>query len=115
MKTTRRTTTYAVVMLVGTLGLGACAETHTVDDAAAQVEVADAKAAAAKAAAARAAAEAQQLRKVRQTSPTAGMEVPPDSLTTHTVPDTVRDDNLRAGTPRVDGADIGWPDRVEER
>jgi hypothetical protein len=114
MKTTRRTVTSSVVaMLAGTLALGACGEAQTTDDAGPRLEQSEAQAAAAKAAAARATAEAELLRQVRKTSPTAGMEVPPASLTTDTILDTIRDNNVQTGVSRADSADIGWPDVAE--
>lgn len=136
MRTTRRTiATSVVAMLAGTLALGACGEGQTNDDASPQLDQAAVEAAA-DAAAVRAQAQAQQLKEVRQTSPTAGMEVPPATLATKTgaltvrdswwpsgtsvqdrwadAADTLREGNTHTGIPRADGADIGWPDRAEE-
>ncbi|WP_161965158.1 hypothetical protein [Ornithinimicrobium cerasi] len=100
----RTTAGRLLVPLLAALALGGCGGgTATVDgapDRAPEQVRLDA--------AGRAAAASAQLHAVRQTYPTAGLDVPPSSLTR-----TVADGPLlRTATDlrRVDGFDIGWPE-----
>lgn len=104
----RTTAGRLLVPLLAALALGGCGGgTATVDgapDRAPEQVRLDA--------AGRAAAASAQLHAVRQTYPTAGLEVPPAAVTsTRSAGDGLeRQEEWPADLRRVDGFDIGWPE-----
>lgn len=103
-----RTPAAVVAALVGALALGACGGQHVdgtdpgpepVEPQQATVATSDGAAAAAAAAREAARADAKRLRELRQLYPTAGLEVPPDTLVANVTDDGATDD----GAPLLGG------------